>query len=248
MSPTAMPKAGKEAKRQSDTFKSSQQSGTMSRHQTIVALLLSAALPANVCSSSSSSSSSSETKISPPFLQAARRFPFIPGSLEGVDVGGVIKDVISDEAEGGSRRRRQSSRNSACSSPISSTLSLARGGHDGGTLQIITSLSQIEQILQSQITSAPTPAPLIVLYFTANNCPPCQMIRPIYEDMSALTEFVDVQFLKVNVNDCPDVAERFDVDGWPTFLLFRGGKVVDSIVGGMAAKEGLYNLVAKHAA
>ena len=144
--------------------------------------------------------------------------------------------------------RRQSSQNSACSSPISSTLSLARGGHGGGTLQIITSLSQIEQILQSQITSAPTPAPLIVLYFTANNCPPCQMIRPIYEDMSALTEFVDVQFLKVNVNDCPDVAERFDVDGWPTFLLFRGGKVVDSIVGGMAAKEGLYSLVAKHAA
>ena len=75
------------------------------------------------------------------------------------------------------------------------------------------------------------------------------MIRPIYEDMSALAEFADtVQFLKVNVNDCPDVAERFDVDGWPTFLLFRGGKVVDSIVGGMAAKEGLYNLVAKHVA
>lgn len=217
----------------------------MSRHQTIVALLLSAALPANVCSTTSSSS---RTKISPPFLQAkARRFPFIPGSLEGVDVGGVIKDVISDEAEGGSSRR-QSSQNSACSSPISSILSLARGGHDGGTLQIITSLSQIEQILQSQITSAPTPAPLIVLYFTANNCPPCQMIRPIYEDMSALTEFADtVRFLKVNVNDCPDVAEQFDVDGWPTFLLFRDGKVVDSIVGGMAAKEGLYILVAKHA-
>ena len=217
----------------------------MSR-QTIVALLLSAALPANVCSASGSR----ETKISAPFLQAARHSAFISGSLEGVDVGGVIKDVISDEAEGGSRRsRRQSTQTSACSSPISSILSLARGGHDGGTLQIITSFAQIEQALQSQITSAPNPAPLIVLYFTANNCPPCQMIRPIYEDMSDLTEFADtVQFLKVNVNDCPDVAERFDVDGWPTFLLFRGGKVVDSIVGGMAAKEGLYNLVAKYAA
>ena len=214
----------------------------MSR-QTIVALLLSAALPANVCSASGSR----ETKISAPFLQAARHSPFIPGSL-GVDVGGVIKDVSSDEAEGGSSRR-QSTQTSACSSPISSILSLARGGHGGGTLQIITSLGEIEQILQSQITSAPTTAPLIVLYFTANNCPPCQMIRPIYEDMSALAEFAGtVQFLKVNVNDCPDVAERFDVDGWPTFLLFRGGKVVDSIVGGMAAKEGLYNLVAKHAA
>ena len=124
-------------KRQSDTFKSSQQSGTMSRNQTIVALLLSAALPANVCSSIS------ETRISAPFLQASRRSPLIPGSLEG-------------------SRLRQSPQNGACSSPISSILSLARGGHGGGTLQIITSLSQIEQILQSQITSAPTPAPLIV--------------------------------------------------------------------------------------
>ena len=132
------------------------------------------------------------------------------------------------------------------SPPITtSILSLPRGGGDYGSadssaaIQIITSLAQIEQILPARH------APLIVLYFTANNCPPCKMIGPIYEDMSELAEFDKVHFCKVNVNDCSDVAERFDVDGWPTFLLFKDGKVVDSIVGGMAAKEGLYSLIAK---
>ena len=133
------------------------------------------------------------------------------------------------------------------SPPITtSILSLPRGGGDYGSadssaaIQIITSLAQIEQILQARH------APLIVLYFTANNCPPCKMIGPIYEDMSELVEFDKVHFCKVNVNDCSDVAERFDVDGWPTFLLFKNGKVVDSIVGGMAAREGLYSLIAKY--
>ena len=132
------------------------------------------------------------------------------------------------------------------SPPITtSILSLPRGGGDGSAgssaaIQIITSLAQIEQILQAQH------APLIVLYFTANNCPPCKLIGPIYEDMSELAEFDHVHFCKVNVNDCSDVAERFDADGWPTFLLFKDGKVVDGIVGGMAAKEGLYSLIAKY--
>ena len=142
------------------------------------------------------------------------------------------------------------------SPPITtSILSLPRGGGDDGSadssaaIQIITSLVQMEQMLQAQTdvsAATSTRAPLIVLYFTANNCPPCKMIGPIYEDMSALAEFDHVHFCKVNVNDCSDVAERFDVDGWPTFLLFKDGKVVDSIVGGMAARDGLYSLIAKY--
>lgn len=75
------------------------------------------------------------------------------------------------------------------------------------------------------------------------------MIAPIYTDMSDLEEFTEkgVVFLKVNVNDNPDVAKRYGVDGWPTFVLFKNGKKVGEIVGGQAAKAGLYSLVAKHA-
>ena len=76
------------------------------------------------------------------------------------------------------------------------------------------------------------------------------MIAPIYTDISTLDEFNDVDnkviFCKVNVSDHPNVANYYNVDGWPTFILFRNGAVVDSLVGGQAAKAGLYGLIAKH--
>jgi len=73
------------------------------------------------------------------------------------------------------------------------------------------------------------------------------MIAPIYKDLSNLEEFANVTFCKVNVSHHPDVAENYGVDGWPTFLLFKDGEIVDSVVGGQAAKAGLYGLVAKYA-
>lgn len=111
----------------------------------------------------------------------------------------------------------------------------------GGAVHAISSLLEIESI----INEAPTEQ-LIVLDFASNNCPPCEMIAPIYHDMSELDEFDHVRFLKVNVSDYPDVAEKYGVDGWPTFLLFKNGEKVHEIVGGQAAKDGLYALVAKY--
>jgi thioredoxin 1 len=111
----------------------------------------------------------------------------------------------------------------------------------GGDVHIISSLSEVETIINEASADQ-----LVVLDFTANNCPPCKMIAPIYQDMSELEEFDNVIFLKVNVNDHADVADKFGVDGWPTFLLFKNGEKVDSVIGGQAAKDGLYSLVTKH--
>ncbi|KAL3799003.1 hypothetical protein HJC23_005142 [Cyclotella cryptica] len=113
----------------------------------------------------------------------------------------------------------------------------------GGDIQVITSLSEVESIIEKTSEGDK----IVVLDFTANNCPPCEMIAPIYREMSELEEFNNVLFLKVNVSDHPDIAKRYDVDGWPTFLLFKNGEKVDGIVGGQAAKAGLYSLVAKYA-
>lgn len=104
-------------------------------------------------------------------------------------------------------------------------------------MQIINSLSEVDSIINDAAKNE-----LIVLDFASNNCPPCEMIAPIYHDMSELDEFNKVKFLKVNVSDHPDVAERYGVDGWPTFLLFKNREKVDEIVGGQAARAGLYSL------
>ncbi|KAL7480645.1 hypothetical protein ACHAW6_006318 [Cyclotella cf. meneghiniana] len=112
----------------------------------------------------------------------------------------------------------------------------------GGYIQVITSLSEVESIIED----ASKGGQIVVLDFTANNCPPCEMIAPIYKEMSELEEFNKVIFLKVNVSDHPDIAQRYGVDGWPTFLLFKNGVKVDGIIGGQAAKAGLYSLVGKY--
>ena len=112
---------------------------------------------------------------------------------------------------------------------IFATLSIRGGSDDGGSnIQPISSLSQVQTI----INDAASTNQLVVLDFASDNCPPCEMIAPIYDELSQLEEFEDVIFCKVNVTYNPGVAEAFDVDGWPTFVLFKNGEVVDSIVGG----------------
>ena len=112
----------------------------------------------------------------------------------------------------------------------------------GGEVQIVTSTAEVE----SMINEASAQNQLVVLDFAANNCPPCEMIAPIYHDLSDLDEFKNVLFLKVNVNNHPTIVEKYGVDGWPTFILFKQGQMVDRIVGGQAAKAGLYSLIAKY--
>lgn len=136
------------------------------------------------------------------------------------------------------------------SSTVDALLSLRAGGGDDDNIRTITSLSQLQAILGE----ARGDDRLVVLDFAANDCPPCRAVAPVYEELSRSDEFASrVVFCKVNVSDHPEVAERYGVDGWPTFLLFKGADgggeaaVVDGVVGGRAAKAGLYDLVAKHA-
>lgn len=63
----------------------------------------------------------------------------------------------------------------------------------------------------------------------ASWCFPCRQLTPIFEELSK--EIKDVKFLKLNVDDNPDVAESYGVMGIPTLILFNNGKEVKRIVG-----------------
>ena len=61
---------------------------------------------------------------------------------------------------------------------------------------------------------------LIVIDFTAAWCGPCKMIAPIYEEMSQ--EFSEgCLFLKIDVDEIPDLAEHFQVQAMPTFVFMK---------------------------
>lgn len=74
-------------------------------------------------------------------------------------------------------------------------------------------------------------------------CGPCRAMEPILESLDEeVKDKVDV--VKLNAQDEMELAQQLGVQGLPTFLVYKNGKIVDSIVG-MTSKANLANVLAK---
>ncbi|KAG2389184.1 hypothetical protein C9374_014584 [Naegleria lovaniensis] len=83
---------------------------------------------------------------------------------------------------------------------------------------------------------------LVVVDFTASWCGPCQFIGPIFAAMSS--QYADAKFLKVDVDECQDVALKCGIEAMPTFQFFKNGSKIAEIQG--ADPEGLDEAINKH--
>ncbi|KAK7394536.1 hypothetical protein VNO78_15065 [Psophocarpus tetragonolobus] len=83
---------------------------------------------------------------------------------------------------------------------------------------------------------------LIVIDFSASWCGPCKFLEPAIHAMSQ--KFTDVDFVKIDVDELPDVAQEFGVQAMPTLVLVKRGKELDRVVG--AKKDELEKKIAKH--
>ncbi|CAN0430012.1 unnamed protein product [Ectocarpus sp. 8 AP-2014] len=100
-----------------------------------------------------------------------------------------------------------------------------RGG--GGQVQQVATQEELEQVLSNSNDA------LVVIDFTATWCGPCQKISPVFELLSQ--ELTDVVFLKVDVDENEETAQKYDVVQMPTFLFMRKGEVVDQFSGASVA-------------
>lgn len=83
----------------------------------------------------------------------------------------------------------------------------------------------------------------VLVDFWATWCGPCRMLSPVVDEVSR--EHADsLSVGKVNVDDCPDLAQKFGVMSIPTLLLFKDGELLDQRVGYMP-KDELESMVQK---
>ena len=70
----------------------------------------------------------------------------------------------------------------------------------------------------------------VIVDFWAEWCGPCKMIAPVLEEIAS-EQAGKVRVGKLNVDDNPDVARRFDVMSIPTLIVFKDGEPKKRLVG-----------------
>ena len=86
-----------------------------------------------------------------------------------------------------------------------------------------------EKVLQSKIP--------VLVDFWAEWCGPCKAIAPILEELAEELGGA-VKICKVNVDNNSEVATKYEIRAIPTILIFKDGKVADTVVG-LTSKEDL---------
>ena len=72
----------------------------------------------------------------------------------------------------------------------------------------------------------------VLVDFWASWCGPCRMMAPIVEEIAK--EHTGIAVAKINVDDEPELAQKYKVMNIPTLLLFRGGDIIKRQIGAVS--------------
>lgn len=69
----------------------------------------------------------------------------------------------------------------------------------------------------------------VLVDFWASWCGPCKMLSPIVDEIAVERE--DIKVCKVNVDEQPELAAKFQIMSIPTLIVFKNGKMVNQTAG-----------------
>ncbi|MBR1802346.1 thioredoxin [Candidatus Saccharibacteria bacterium] len=75
----------------------------------------------------------------------------------------------------------------------------------------------------------------VLVDFNADWCGPCQMLRPILEELSEERE--DLKIVSVNIDDNEELAEKYEVVSIPCLIVFKNGEEKKRDLGVMSKKK-----------
>ena len=79
---------------------------------------------------------------------------------------------------------------------------------------------------QNEIMNSEKP---VLLDFWAPWCAPCRMLAPVVEEIAS--EHADIKVGKINVDEQPELANKFGIMSIPTLLVMKNGKIIQQVSG-----------------
>ena len=74
---------------------------------------------------------------------------------------------------------------------------------------------------------------LVVVDFWAVWCGPCRMVSPIVDELAKDYEG-KAKIVKLNTDENPEIASRYQIMGIPTIMFFKDGQGIDKLVGALS--------------